>query len=173
MDSLAPGQGAAPALLARNRTGTVSTELSEATSQLLHVSLDIHLPSQQPLPTPRRRGDSSARGQDPRLWRRKSIEELRVPPGYKGAIAGDGRGGGRSSGLSSREDGGAAARAAGDGYGARTPTQYPLAGSQHLLRRANSVEELLARDDGEEEDSLDDGFTSEVSYGVEKLVVLD
>lgn len=165
MGSLAPSPGSAAPTFARKRTGTVSKELSEATSELLHSSLDIHLALQQPLPTPRRRGDSSAGGQDPRLWKRKSVEDLRVPPGFKGAIAGDGRGDGEgSSGLSSRKEGGAAAGAGGVDTGARTPTQYSFADSQHLLRRAHSVEELLVREDGEEEnDSPDDGFTSDAS----------
>lgn len=91
-----------------------------------------------------------------------------MPPGYKGAIAVDGRRGGEgSSGLGSREDGRAEAGAAEDAAEARTPTQHPFAGSQHLLRRANSVEELLARDDAEDgEDSLDEGFSSDVSCAV-------
>lgn len=42
--------------------------------------------------------------------------------------------------------------------------QHPLAGSQQLLRRVTSVEDLLARDEAdEEEEEMDDGFTSDVS----------
>lgn len=138
----------------------VSSELTEATSLLLHASLEIHLPPGQHTATPiRRRGNSSA-GLDGRARRRKSVEDLRVPPDYKGASEGR-AGSSNSSGLASgSQQSGAAGRA----DGGASEVQHPFAGSQHLLRRATSVEDLLARDEpGDEEEELDDGFTSDVS----------
>lgn len=159
--------------LSSSRT-SVSSEINDATSSLLHLSLDIHLPRPQ-LPTPNRR--DSANGQELRGKRRKSLNELRLPPGYRGAASVDpdiGRGVGTSTGHGAGERR-CASEIVGSSSGNRGENGlHPFASSPHLLRRASSADvvERELEDEGSE-----DGFTSEVcerqmaGIGTEELTI--
>lgn len=170
---------------------TQSEELDEAASSLLHLSLEIHLPPPTTVASASSRSPSSHHPQsntELRNKRRRSLEDLRIPPGYstitassraakqedaastRSANSGDlssthddgGVAGGSSTiPRSPRDDSSGGTGPRGKGRG-RTSETHPFAGSPHLLRRASSFETELIREPEEAEDS-EEGFTSDVS----------
>lgn len=142
-----------------NEDNKVSQELNEASSQLLHLSLDIH--SHQ---------DNSFRGTDfesfnGRTRRSKSVGDLRIAADLYSAGSQDQKS--SFSGLDLEEDHSTSgahrpARLEGVSRSSTEPVQKTLASSKQLLKRVTSVDELLVLGAHGDDDEVDDEFSSDV-----------
>lgn len=139
----------------RRRNGTISREIDEASSELLHSSLDIHLP-----PTPNRPRAASTSS---RTRRRKSVQDLRVPPGFQGAA--DSLNWDRlASGASSGPREGDALEEEDERANTASPADSPPSSGappvpRQLLRRVTSAEDLSISSEIIDDE---DGFSSDV-----------
>lgn len=140
-----------PTMLTSSTQESVLKELDEATSELLHLSLDIHTPQHT---SPNRSG---VRMGSNRARRRKSVEELRVARNIIDDLTTvSSRADNCEEGRSSRH---ATAR---PDAGMRSTTEPPWnisTSNQQLLRRVTSADDLLIA--GDEQDDEDD-FSSDV-----------
>ncbi|KAK4048868.1 hypothetical protein OIO90_005676 [Microbotryomycetes sp. JL221] len=75
--ALTPSNG--PQILSRTRSGTLSTELDEASTNLMHLSLDIH-DEREAMHRGEAKHSALTRRVSNRVSRVKSVEDLRIPP---------------------------------------------------------------------------------------------
>ncbi|GAA6028505.1 hypothetical protein JCM8097_007253 [Rhodosporidiobolus ruineniae] len=135
----------------RSYTQTVEDDVQDATGHLLDLSLSSHSPltstAPSSRPTTRTRRSSTVTTTDSRIRRRRSAEELRLPPGVSvGAEPGDVGG----EAMSARA---AASVPSGTAEHGQTGLQPPV-----MLRRTTSAELLVLQQGGDEDD---DGLTSD------------